>query len=209
MKGINKHLGVVLLLFFVLAGQAGQAQTKEYYESDYGHEYTASRLYLTPGIGFNTHHGILGASLEYNFAKNLSAYGGIGLGTWGYKMGTGIRYYLDFPSSWAFNLGFSHATGVDQLTLDMDPSMVLGGSSGTQEVTFNFKPVNNINLTAIKYWAVGRRKVNRIHLEFGYAFNLTEDFYSADATLSNEGNNFMRFFRPGGLVLGTGFGFGL
>ncbi len=205
---MNKLAACFTLLLLLLAGREGFTQAREFQEG-YAYDSPASVLYLTPGFGFNTHQGLFGASLEYNFAKNLSSYGGIGLGSWGYKMGTGIRYYLDYPSSWAFNLGFSHATGVNQLALEMEPSMVQGGASGNREVTFDLKPVNNINLTAIRYWAVGRKKVNRIHLEFGYAFNLTQHFYTADATLSNEGHSFMQVLRPGGLVLGTGFGFGL
>jgi hypothetical protein len=168
------------------------------------------KTYLGFGTGINYPAGLLGASVEVQVAGGLSLYGALGLGSWGGKVGTGLRFYPDYPQKFAFSLSYSYATGIDDVELELEQNYVSGsGGSGTTPVQFRLLPASTINITALKHWLVGKQKKNRFGLEAGYAIPTSNDRYEAEALLTAEGRSFMKVLQPGGFVLGTTFSIGL
>jgi hypothetical protein len=169
----------------------------------------ARKLYLGIGTGINYPTGVLGVSLELQIINNLTAYGALGLGSWGGKVGAGIRYYTNYPQGWAFGLGYSYSSGLNNLEVQLEGQHVNGGTNGTSPVTFKLLPVSTINISGVKQWLIGKQKKNRIGLELGYAIPTAQDRYDTRESLTPEGKDFMNLLQPGGLMLGTSFSFGL
>jgi hypothetical protein len=167
------------------------------------------KVYLGIGTGVNYPAGLIGISLELQLTTDLTAYGALGMGSWGGKVGAGLRYYVDYPKSWAFGLGYSYATGIDDVDLTLENSYVYsGGSTGTTAVNFKLLPVSTINISVLKQWMIGKQKRNRIGLELGYAIPTATDRYQVAESLTSKGKNFMNLMQPGGLLLGTTLSFG-
>lgn len=168
----------------------------------------AKRFYLGVSTGLNNNAGLLGITGELQLVNNLSINGGLGVGSWGVKSGVGLKYYLHYPSGFSFNIGYARASGIDDIEIEMEQEF-LRGQSGKQSIPFSFLPASVVNLSATKHWLIGKRKVNRFHLEFGYAVRTASDRYRTTALLSDDGKTFMRLLQPGGLILSTGFSFGI
>ena len=165
-------------------------------------------FFLGFSTGINNYAGLFSITGEYAFAKPVSVYGGLGIGTWGTKTSIGLRYYLDYPQEWSFNVSYSHCSGLDELEIDMEEEFV-EGQSGKEKVDFKLKSINTVNLSATKHWMIGKRKVNRIHLEIGYAIPTATERYDTSVELTSKGKTFMRMMEPGGIIIGTGITFGL
>jgi hypothetical protein len=166
------------------------------------------RVYLGVSTGLDNITGIVGPTLEFQFVPNLSVYGAAGLGSWGGKTSIGLRYYMNYPDGFAFNLGLSHATGLSEVSFDLQEEFV-SGQSGNQMTRFKLLSANTVNVSALKHWLIGSRKRNRFYIEFGWAFPTEYDRYKTDAALTVQGRQFMQILQPGGLILGVGFNFGL
>jgi hypothetical protein len=173
-----------------------------------GYSQDAKKIYLGIGTGLNYPTGIIGGSLEVQLVKNLTAFGSLGLGSWGGKVGAGLRIYPSYPGKFAFGIGYSYASGIDDVELEMEEEFVYGGS-GVSTVTFNLLPSSTINISAIKHWLIGKEKKNRIGIEAGYAIPTANDRFQSEATLTRQGRTFMNILQPGGFMIGTTFSFGL
>src|SRR5688572_31232931 len=75
-------------------------------------EEPAPATYIGLGSGVENFTGLLGVSIEANLQGNFSLYGGLGLGSWGYKFSGGFKYYPEYPYRWAYCASISHATGL-------------------------------------------------------------------------------------------------
>lgn len=197
---MKKILLVVALIGFGISAQAQEQATEP--------TNTPRKFYLGFSTGFNQGTGLIGITGEYLVAKNLTVNGVIGLGTWGFKTTGGLKYYLDYPGKWAFGVGYSYSSGVDDVPVNLQEDFVQG-QSGNQTVNFNLLPASTVNISAIKYFLLGKQKKNRFHLEFGYAIPTSTNRYETDAMLTSDGTRFMKILQPGGLLLGAGFSFGL
>ena len=172
------------------------------------HGQDLKKIYIGIGTGLNYQTGIIGGSLEVQLIKNLTAYGSLGLGSWGGKVGAGLRIYPSYPDKFAFGIGYSYASGINDVELDMEEEFIYGGS-GITPVSFNLLPSSTINISAIKHWLIGKEKKNRIGIEGGYAIPTANDRYESEATLTRQGRSFMNILQPGGFMIGTTFSFGL
>jgi hypothetical protein len=165
-------------------------------------------LYLGFGTGINAYSGVMGITAEFRVAQPVSLVGALGVGSWGSKTSIGIRYYPHYPGEWSFTLGYSHCSGFADMKLKMDEDFVKD-QDGTQEIEFDLRSINTVNLSATKHWMIGKRKINRIHLELGYAIPTSSERYKTSAELTDEGKVFMRMLEPGGIMIGTGITFAL
>ena len=70
--------------------------------------------------------------------------------------------------------------------------------------------VRTINLTAFHNWVF--KKKNKFYIEFGYAIPLDKDAYKLQdpiIILSDKSKALLTTLQPGGIIISTGFMFGL
>jgi hypothetical protein len=165
-------------------------------------------LYLGFGTGINTYSGALGITGEFHIASPVSLVGSLGIGSWGSKSSIGLRYYPHYPNQWAFTVSYSHCSGMNDVDLKLEEDFVKG-QDGSKTYKVDLRSINTVNISAMKHWMIGKRKINRIHLEIGYAIPTSTDRYRVPAELTDKGKTFMRLLEPGGVIIGTGITFGL
>ena len=195
----------LILLLLVSKLSYGQYYNPQFKEEE------RKKIYLGPATGFNYINGLLGGQFEYNFTDQVSAFGGVGIGSWGYKLGFGFKYYpQQFPFKSAIGLYYAIATGLPRLELNQD-SLVNGQKVSSVTVPVSLQPVHLINFTYSYYWKLGKH--NRFHLEAGYsiAVNRGYNFTALDPKNKPNGNTIriLNFLEPGGILLGIGFTFAL
>jgi hypothetical protein len=165
---------------------------------------------LSLGTGINSPVGILGADVELNFYQKHSITAGIGLGSWGYKSTFSFKQYLGGSNKWAMAIGYSHSSGIDELTLEMEPEFLLNQVE-PKDVTFKYLSASNLNFSFIYHKKVGKGN-NRILFEFGYSAQLNSSRYrilTEDIELNQTGKNLMSIVQPGGLMLAFRYNFGI
>src|SRR6185369_4566529 len=86
----------LLLLFTTLSN------AQEYYNPDALKAENFKKIYIGIASGVESFAGLLGVSLEGNVAKRVSIYGGVGLGSLGYKLSGGIKFYKKYPYKWVY-----------------------------------------------------------------------------------------------------------
>ncbi|HYG38461.1 MAG TPA: hypothetical protein VD908_07585 [Cytophagales bacterium] len=207
---MKKFLGqsALLVLFSFIAPQYVFAQEDLFNSRPVKEKPQVKKVYIGIATGIDNYTGLIGPSVEVNIIQGLTAYGGAGIGTWGYKASGGVKYYLKYPFKWAFNVGFSHATGIKDYTLEIETQSGTGAPV-VNEITMDWKPSNTLNISAMYHFRLGKK--NRFSLELGYAFPITDNFYKVtDGTiLTEEEETFIRILQPGGIIIGAAFSFGL
>ena len=162
--------------------------------------------YLGVSTGINNNTGLIGIDIDVPVDKFVSIDGGAGIGSWGYKLALGAKYYLQpCQRGWAFGGGLTYSTGLGNYQQDMETI------NGTETVSLNLHPQTNLFLAAYRYWSLGKR-YNRFFLELGYSVSLTGgDKYDEviGDPLSDNSKTTMRLISPGGIIIGAGFSFGL
>ncbi|SDL80670.1 hypothetical protein SAMN05421823_108160 [Catalinimonas alkaloidigena] len=198
----------LLLLMSVCALWCSNPAQAQYYDEARSQTvlFTAPDFYLGLGTGFNGPVGLIGPQAEYRFANKLTVAGGLGLGSWGYKMTGGVRFYPSYPSKLAFNAGVSYCTGLPKFETELDT--LNGPYRQGSEVTLRLKPTATFNLSGLYFWSLG--KTTRLGVEFGYAFSLRDRAYETldGSQLSYESALIMDLLQPGGLILALSLMFG-
>ncbi len=168
------------------------------------------KLFIGLSSGINNQSGIAGGTIEGLLGENITAFGALGLSSWGYKTTIGMRYYKNYPQKWAFGGSISRGSGLSELKIDMAPGTVEGHSS-TVSVPFVLKPAFSLNGTATRYWVFGEKQKNRFHLEVGYAVPLSSERYEVKGgyRLTQAGKSTIETIKPGGIILGLGLSFGI
>jgi hypothetical protein len=165
-------------------------------------------VYLGFGTGINTYSGAMGITGEFHIAKPMSLVGALGVGSWGSKASIGVRYYPHYPNQWSFTLSYSHCSGLNDVDVKLEEDLVKD-QTGSKTFEIDLHSINTVNISAMKHWFIGKRKINRIHLELGYAIPTSSDRYRTSAELTDKGKTFMQMLEPGGVIIGTGITFGL
>lgn len=160
-------------------------------------------FYIGPGTGANAYTGIIGAVVEIPINQRISGFGGVGLGSWGYKAGFGVKAYLNkgqFGSS--FSLGYTNAFGLSDLEIEME----LADGSST-DVTMDLYNAGSINFTYDYNFHLGKR--SKFVLGLGYALPVATAPYTVthprNVELSRTSKQAMHVIQPGGLVLSLTF----
>jgi len=163
------------------------------------------KVYLGISGGVNNFCGITGISLDVPVGESVSMEGGVGISTWGTKLGIGAKYYFGpCHTGWALGAGFTHNTGLGAFNDNM------GTIYGNEDVTLDLKPQTNMYVAGYRYWPVGK-KGNRMFITAGWSFRLSSELYteSYGDPLSSVGDRVLNIIAPGGLMFGGGFAFGL
>lgn len=200
MKNSLLNLIAFLLIFFAAEEKAF---AQDYYNPDALIDPPAPKTFLGIASGLENFTGLLGPSIEANVWGGFGVYAGVGLGSWGYKMSGGLKYYTDYPYGWAWCLSVSHATGLRDFETELETR------NGQQMVRLDLLPCQTLNLTAQHHWKLGKK--NRFNLEFGYSIPLTYDAYTVKdgSVLTDTSELALKILQPGGLMFGIGFTFGL
>jgi hypothetical protein len=162
-------------------------------------------LYVGTGTGMNNLNAFLGFFLEGNIIQNFTLAGGFGIGAWGYKAAVAARYYRKYPYKVFYGLGFSTASGISNIELEVytEPN------NETEFVEFRMKRANTLNLSLGYQFKAGKK--GRIYLELGYGIRLQPDRYeilTPNVQLTETSTQVMDMMVPGGLILGVGYSFG-
>lgn len=196
---MKKNIAIVFLTIITL--RSGVLKAQDVYETN--------QTFMILGAGINNSCGLFGIGLEQFITGQGSAIGAVGLGTWGYKITGGLRYYLDDSKTGnAFGLSYSLATGIKEVELDVDVN--IGGVERKVKDKFELNPTSVINLTWMRHWSIGKK--SRLNLELGYSVNISgqDNFNSASKPfMTSTSKNALNFIQPGGLIIGLAFSLGL
>lgn len=162
----------------------------------------AQKNYLGVGTGLSNISGMAGFQFEAPINANFSGKVGAGLGAWGTKMGISAKYYREFPSSMSFGIGYSTASGLKGVELEVELA------SGTkQKEKVDLSRSHNLDFTIGKSWG----ETLRFNLEFGYSIKLSggkSKVENSSITISDTFQEAMDLLSPGGLIIGIGLAYG-
>lgn len=171
--------------------------------------FTPYQTFLGLGTGINNSCGLLGVGLEQFVSDRYTILGAAGIGTWGYKVTGGARYYLeDTKKGAAFGLSYSYSGGINEMEQDVE--IEKNGIKSTVTEQFKMLPVSTLNLTWTRFWYLGQK--SRLNLELGYSINLSgrDNFESVSKPfLTDKSRSLINMLQPGGLIIGLGLSFGL
>lgn len=166
--------------------------------------------FIAIGSGINSNTGILGFQFEQRLTSPVSVYGSAGLGTCGYKLTAGSRYYLNGLAGSAFSLSFTRSTGVKNLEFTLD--VMENNVEVSRQVSIDENPVNTVNFSWLRYWKMGRK--SRFNIELGYSIPFTSPtsnytVNTPNVVLSKPSADALGLIQPGGLTIAIGFSFGI
>jgi hypothetical protein len=165
-------------------------------------EVQSVKPYLGLGTGINNISGFAGVTAEIPLNPNFSGKLGLGIGGWGLKIGVAAKYYKLFPESWAFGIGYSTASGIKGIDLNLTTN------GNTQNIKMNLDRAHLVDFVVSKAWGDSFK----FNLDFGYAVSLSGGTYSAvDKTtiITSESRKILDVLSPDGLILGIGIAFRL
>ncbi len=160
-------------------------------------------LYIGFSGGINNPSGIPGLDFNIRLRDDVTLDVGLGASTWGNKLYGGVKYHFqEHRVGWALGGGIIFNSGMDNKKARLETTM------GRREVTLSLKPMVAINLSAYRYWKIGRKQ-NRFFVNVGYNQRLTDinihQVYGAPITANSMSK--IKRFAPGGVTLGLGFSF--
>jgi hypothetical protein len=201
----------LLTSFCVLISSACTVFSQNNTDDYFSKKATAEPLtttFITEASGINANLGLLGVGVEFPLAKKLTNETGIGISSWGLKVNSELRFYLNENyEKGSIGIGYSLHSGGDQITqtLETDPF------KQEEEVTMDFLPLSTINATLNHAWRLGKRKQHKFVFQTGYAFRITDPYYKVTSghTLSPFSKRLVSVLAPGGMTLALAFSFGL
>jgi hypothetical protein len=162
--------------------------------------------YITLGTGINSNYGIVGIGVDFPLIDKFQGAVSGGLGTWGFKSAGEIRYFYAgcMQKGAAVAIGMSYSSGLPEMKTELETS-----ADVTKSVTLELGAQTNFQASWYKSFAI--REHHRFFFQVGYSFPLTGLSYTVKSgeALSDASKTTMRMLAPGGVLLATGFGFGL
>lgn len=199
-----KRIKLFASLFVIVLLNKAMAQSK----NDYGTLAKNSAFYIGVGSGLNNNCGLVGIKLGVRLSDKLLLDASAGVGSWGNKVGLGLVFNAVNTNAWCPVISISRATGIDEIPLKMEVQNMYG--TGTVEVNMRYNPATLFNISVQRQWI--RKKGNRIVFEMGYSilidgasYELLDNRY----TLTSRSKNVMNVLKPGGLMLGFSYNFGV
>lgn len=190
-------LGFAFLIILIQSGFS-QRPKVDYRDMVYT---TPPDFYLSLSTGLDNYTGIFGLGALVRAEDNLFLRGGVGLGTWGFKLTGGLKYQNFNSSGFGFGLGYSVCSGVKGVLIDLPNDY-----GEPQSIEMDLDPAGSFNLTFNKNWVFKRGNV--FYLETGYAIPTSgSSYYDVldGSTLSSEAELILQILRPGGLIAAGGF----
>jgi hypothetical protein len=163
------------------------------------------KVYFGVSTGINNPNGILGFNFDIPIVNYVTVGAGVGVSSWGNKVYAEGRYYLrPCQQGFAFAGGITHNSGVSHFERKLETV------DGKRQVTVNLYQETNLYLAVYHFWKIGHRH-NRFFVDAGYSVPLYNARYKQidGPQLSDDGINEVKRIAPGGLMIGTGFSFGI
>jgi hypothetical protein len=163
------------------------------------------RSYLGLSTGINNIAGFAGLTFEAPFSENASGKLGLGIGSWGVKIGLAAKYYKQYASSWSFGAGYSTASGAGAVELQLSRAAT---PKTNEAVKVDLNRAHMVDLVAGKAWG----KSVKFSLELGYSVRVGGATYATvdkNFVLSDDSKAVLNVIRPGGLIVGMGLLFRL
>ena len=165
-------------------------------------------VFLGFSSGINNYSGLAGVGMEAPLMSSVSLFGQAGLGTWGTKLGAGLRYYPDqIPFGSAWGIGYSVASGLENFETELE----VDNPARTQLVLLDLDRVATLNIDYSYNLRLGR--MNKISFHAGYSIRLGGNEHytvkTSGVVLSSTSVQVMRMLQPGGLLLGLSLMIGI
>jgi hypothetical protein len=167
--------------------------------------------YLGVSTGICNPAGVIGFDFNIALSKFVTLDMGTGKSTWGNKLFVGSKYYLK-PAhrGWAMGGGLTFNSGEENMNIRTSPP----GSNAKEKAVVQLSPKTCAYVAGYRYWNLGR-KHNRFYVEAGKSVGLNNTHFKEKygPQLDNRALDRLRALAPGGflngIILGTGFSFGL
>jgi hypothetical protein len=164
--------------------------------------------YLGLGAGINNYSGLIGIGLEMPIFPPFTIFGQAGIGTWGTKVGGGLRYYQHpdlYGSAWA--LGYSRASGLTDFEVELE----IENPKMNTNVLLDLEKVGTLNFDYSYNLKIGRKSKISFHVGYAFALNNGDNYVlkTSGVQLSSTSKQTLKIMQPGGLLLGLALMFGM
>jgi hypothetical protein len=164
--------------------------------------------YLGLGAGINNYSGLIGIGLEMPIFPPFTIFGQAGIGTWGTKVGGGLRYYQHpdlYGSAWA--LGYSRASGLTDFVVELE----IENPKMNTNVLLDLEKVGTLNFDYSYNLKIGRKSKFSFHVGYAFALNNGDNYVlkTSGVQLSSTSKQTLKIMQPGGLLLGLALMFGM
>lgn len=202
-KLLSSHqlIKIAVLLLLVHSISQLNAQTKP--------ERAGQPAFVGLGLGINDNGLAIGVELPV--LKMLSLGGTAGLGGWGWKVGAGITYYPSHtPYKSGISVSYYSASGIDRV----QQSLWVEPNGAEKSVYLKLHRVGTVNLVYSYNLKVG--KASKFVFSGGYAIAVSNDpafeildNSQGEIVLNDASESLMEFLKPGGVIVGVKFMFGI
>ncbi len=195
----------VLLSIIVITNNLSFSQTNKYDVAP-----KSPSFYFGLGTGINVNTGLLGIKLGARLNEFSLIEASAGIGSWGNKIGLGIVLNAKNSTSWCPVISISRATGIDKFSTNFEMKNSYGATY-KRDVDVTLNPATLFNISMQRQWV--RPKGNRIVLELGYSILIAGSEYSVALNqgekLSDISERAMNTLKPGGIMIGFSYNFGI
>jgi hypothetical protein len=198
-----KTIQSILLLSILTMNAIAQRETDKIIMGD---KPICETTFITLGTGINSNYGLFGIGADFKLIDKIQGAVSGGIGSWGFKSAGEVRYFYSgcMQKGSAVAVGVAYASGLPEMETEMEVS-----SDESKTVTLELGAQTNLQVSWYKSYAV--KEHHRFFFQVGYSFPLTGLSYTVKSgeALSDASKTTMRMLAPGGVLLATGFGFGL
>ena len=134
---------------------------------------------------------------------------GVGVGSWGSKVSLGIVFNAINKNAWCPVLSISRASGLNDANVKLEVEDAFGVKS-KKDVNMNLTAATLFNIGIQRQWI--RKSGNRLVLDLGFSVLVDGGSHeNIDYTIhfSDKGKNDLNDLKPGGLVVGFSYNFGV
>ncbi|MFA9214613.1 MAG: hypothetical protein ACEQSR_12320 [Candidatus Methylacidiphilales bacterium] len=191
----------VIVILISLLTQLANAQTET--------EQKLPAFYLGTGTGINNNCGAVGFKLGIRLNNKMILDAGVGLGTWGSKTSLGLVFNAINKNAWCPFLSISRASGLENIKLDLEVKDQFDKTS-EKNIELNINPATTFNIGVQRQWI--RKSGNRMVLDLGFSILVdggSHEMLDYTNQLTNDGKKKLNAFRPGGLMIGFSYNFGV
>ncbi len=199
-----KTTKTILIVLLLLAPHISPAQAVNKYDATPKSPF----LYFGLGTGINSNTGLTGVKLGVRINESMLIDLSAGIGSWGNKMGLGIVFNAVNKNAWCPVVSISRATGIDNIPVNIEVDNNAGYKE-IKKIDMQLNAATMLNLSIQRQWL--RPSGNRMVLELGYSILANGGDYKilSNHILTDVGKATMEILKPGGLMLGFSYNFGI
>ncbi len=176
---------------------------------DYGLAKKTPAFYLGIGSGLNNNCGAAGFKLGIRLNDKLILDAGVGAGSWGNKVSLGMVFNAINKNAWCPILSISRASGINDANVKLEVVDDFGIKS-KKDISMDLTAATMFNLGIQRQWI--RKSGNRLVLDLGFSILVDGASHeNIDYTIqfSDKGKRELEALKPGGLMVGFSYNFGV